>query len=62
MTVISFPPETLGDLVLSRILDREAELVALTEAGEPWQEELEELAIVRELLRSIRQSSRLRLH
>ncbi len=55
-------PDPLGDLVYSRIVDRVAELEAEAEAGFllPWQQE--ELALVRELLLSIHQSRRARLH
>jgi hypothetical protein len=42
--------DALADCVFSLILSREAALVALTEAGLPWQEEL---AVVRALLRLI---------
>lgn len=52
----------LADRVVAKILDREAELVELTEAGLSWQEEREELAVVRELLRSFHQLARGRLH
>jgi hypothetical protein len=70
MTVIPFPPrlelssaappaiatDATADLVFSMILDREAELVAASEAaaeaGFPWQKETE-LAVVRALIRLV---------
>lgn len=54
-------PVEFADLV-SKIMDREAELVKQAEAGLllSWQEE--ELVIVSDLLRNIRQSWRERLH
>lgn len=57
MTVIPFPPRPeLADLVVSMILGREAELVALLAAGRPVQDEL---AIVQALLRLILSPTRL---
>jgi hypothetical protein len=64
-TKLTDPPTSMpvefADLV-SKIMDREAELVKQAEAGLllPWQEE--ELVIVSDLLRNIRQSWRERLH
>jgi hypothetical protein len=47
---LSLATDVLADIVLSVALSREAELVALIEAGEPWQKDL---AVVRALLRLI---------
>jgi hypothetical protein len=44
------PADVMADIVFSRLLDREAELVAEAEAGLPRQDELD---VVRALLRLI---------
>jgi hypothetical protein len=59
LTAPAIETDALTDLVVSRILAREAELVSMIDAGLPMQQEL---LVVRALLRSIRQLARGRLH